>query len=62
MKYRVTYTDKADKILQKMDLQIQARIYDWINKNLEGKVFSQIQEHNGYLHSHIMLIRHSRSS
>ena len=42
MKYRVTYTDKADKILQKMDLQIQARIYDWINKNLEGKVFSQI--------------------
>ena len=36
MKYHVIYTDNADKILHKMDLQIQARIYDWINKNLEG--------------------------
>ncbi|MBQ6774673.1 MAG: type II toxin-antitoxin system RelE/ParE family toxin [Synergistaceae bacterium] len=36
MKYHVTYTDKADKILEKMDLQVQKRIYSWINKNLEG--------------------------
>lgn len=36
MKYHVAYTDNADKILHKMDLQVQARIYAWINKHLEG--------------------------
>ena len=36
MKYHVDYTKQADKILRKMDWQIREKIYEWINKFLEG--------------------------
>ena len=36
MKYVVDYTKKADKQLQKMDVSVRERIYDWINEHLEG--------------------------
>lgn len=36
MKYHVDYTKQARKILNKMDSQIRDKIYNWINKFLEG--------------------------
>ena len=36
MKYHVDYTKQVNKILRKMDLQIREKIYEWVNKFLEG--------------------------
>ena len=36
MKYTVDYDRKAKKQLDKMDLSVSEKIYDWINKHLEG--------------------------
>ena len=36
MKYHVDYTKQARKTLNKMDSQIRDKIYNWINKFLEG--------------------------
>ncbi len=36
MRYSVELTDKARKLLDKMDSQVSRRIRKWINDNLEG--------------------------
>ena len=36
MRYSVELTDKARKLLEKMDSQVSRRIRKWINTNLEG--------------------------
>ncbi|MBQ7560401.1 MAG: type II toxin-antitoxin system RelE/ParE family toxin [Synergistaceae bacterium] len=36
MRYTVELTDKARKLLDKMDPQVSRRIRKWINDNLEG--------------------------
>ena len=35
-KYTVRYKRRVQKMLSKMDNQVQIRIKNWINKNLEG--------------------------
>lgn len=34
--YKVHYSDRASKQLQKMDKNVRKKILDWIKKNLEG--------------------------
>ena len=36
MRYQVELTDRARKLLDKMDSQVSRRIKKWINDNLEG--------------------------
>lgn len=36
MKYKVVFTDRAKKQLQKLDKQVAALIVGWIEKNIEG--------------------------
>ena len=36
MIYTVDYDSKAKKQLSKMDSSVRGKIYDWINKHLEG--------------------------